>query len=144
MWLHVAREYTKRWHHQQQIRLAVGRPLLTDPKMFSPVLATFVHALPRTYDDVIAPDGTTVMLTIRGQSGGAWLLVRQPGTWSLFVDDSLTDPTAHVSLAEEDAWRLFTKSISDEELVPTRGHVATTKPRPARYSLSAANATGDS
>lgn len=115
-WLHVAREYTERWHHQQQIRLAVGRSLLTDPKMFSPVLATFVHALPRTYDDVIAPDGTTVRLTIQGQSGGAWLLVRQPGTWSLFADDSLIDPTAHVSLAEDDAWRLFTNSVSDEEL----------------------------
>ena len=31
MWLHIAREYTERWHHQQQIREAVGRPLLTGP-----------------------------------------------------------------------------------------------------------------
>ena len=36
MWLRVAREYTERWHHQQQIREALGRAFLTEPQWFAP------------------------------------------------------------------------------------------------------------
>ncbi|MCH7606072.1 MAG: maleylpyruvate isomerase family mycothiol-dependent enzyme, partial [Chloroflexi bacterium] len=72
MWLHVAREYTERWHHQQQIREATGRPLLTNPEMFAPVLATFVRALPRAFFQVPAAEGSIVRLIIEGESGGNW------------------------------------------------------------------------
>ena len=46
-WFDVAREYTERWHHQAQIRLAVDAvaPLMAAP-LYAPVLATFVRALP--------------------------------------------------------------------------------------------------
>jgi uncharacterized protein (TIGR03083 family) len=118
MWLHIARQYTERWHHQQQIRETDGRPLLTDPKTFAPVLATFVHALPRTYEHLTAPDATIVKLTIVGESGGSWFLVRESDTWVLFVDDEVTEATAHVAIGEEDAWRLFTKSVTKEEVQP--------------------------
>src|SRR5215213_8131587 len=47
VWLDLAREYTERWVHQQQIRDAVGRPGLQEPEWFAPVLATFVQGLPR-------------------------------------------------------------------------------------------------
>jgi uncharacterized protein (TIGR03083 family) len=46
VWFDVAREFTERWHHQQQIRDATSRPSLYDPYFFSPVLDTFVRALP--------------------------------------------------------------------------------------------------
>ena len=69
MWLHIAREYTERWHHQQQIREAVGRPLLTGTDWFAPVLATFVHGLLRSYSVVTSSIGTKVRVTISGDSG---------------------------------------------------------------------------
>ena len=84
MWLHIAREYTERWHHQQQLRMAAARPLLTDPYWFAPVIATFVHGLPRSYSDVDAPVGSIVRLTICGPSGGTWQIVRTGtcvGSW---------------------------------------------------------------
>ena len=76
MWMHIAREYTERWHHQQQLREAVGLPLLTGEDWFAPVLATFVHGLPMSYSDVSAPTGTIVRVEILGDSGGTWAVVR--------------------------------------------------------------------
>ena len=64
MWMDIAREYTERWHHQQQIREAVGKPVLTGPEWFAPVLATFAHGLPRSYRGVSAPVGTVVRVEI--------------------------------------------------------------------------------
>ena len=81
MWFDVARELTERWHHQQQIRDAVGRPPLYE-RYLAPVIDTFVRALPYTYRDVDAPEGTTIVLRI---DDAAWSLVREAIAWQLFV-----------------------------------------------------------
>ena len=75
-WLDVARRYTERWTHHQQIRDAVGMPGLKEPAFLAPVLATFVHALPRAFTDVPAALGTAVEVAIAGQAGGCWALTR--------------------------------------------------------------------
>ena len=111
MWLHIAREYTERWHHQQQIREALGRPLLTAPHWFAPVLATFVHGLPRAYSGVDAAIGASVRVTIAGASGGAWLVARADSNWML-CEDEPRKTLAHLTIDEIDAWKLFTKSIT--------------------------------
>src|ERR1700751_1376405 len=49
VWFDVAREYTERWHHQQQIRDAAGRPGLYERRLFEPVLDKFVRGLPHTF-----------------------------------------------------------------------------------------------
>ena len=123
MWLHIAREYTERWHHQQQIREAVGVPLLTERRMFHPVLATFVHALPRTYRNVPAEEGQTIRMKIMGDAGGVWSLVRGPNGWSLSTNDRGTEPTSQISISQEDVWRLFTKTSTIEAVRP-RVHLA--------------------
>ena len=82
MWLHIAREYTERWRHQQQVREAVGRPLLTGPDWFAPVLAAFVHGLPRTCSEVSAPTGTTVRVTIPEASGRTWPAALIESEWA--------------------------------------------------------------
>ena len=68
VWLDLAREYTERWHHQQHIRDAVGKAGLKEPRFFAPVLETFVRALPVTYRDTAAEEGTVVVVTITGHS----------------------------------------------------------------------------
>jgi uncharacterized protein (TIGR03083 family) len=50
VWLDLAREYTERWHHQQHIRDATGRPGLKEPRYMAPALATFVWGLPRAFE----------------------------------------------------------------------------------------------
>jgi uncharacterized protein (TIGR03083 family) len=113
VWLVLGREFTERWHHQQHIREAVGRPLLTEPYYLAPVLATFVRALPRTFQDVDSPEGTGVTLTITGNSGGSWSVVCEQAKWQLYAGKP-PRPEAEVVLPEDTAWRLFTKGISGE------------------------------
>ncbi len=62
VWLDVAREYTERWLHQQHVRDAVGRPGLKERRFLTPVLATFVRALPHAYRDIEAGAGTTLQV----------------------------------------------------------------------------------
>jgi uncharacterized protein (TIGR03083 family) len=109
-WLDVARQYTERWVHQQQIRDAVGVPGLKDPAFMAPVLATFVHALPRAYLGVPASVGTTVEVVIAGEAGGRWMLTRSPRGWELTAGTAPA-PRARVALDAETAWRLWTKQI---------------------------------
>ncbi|MCH7577299.1 MAG: maleylpyruvate isomerase family mycothiol-dependent enzyme [Chloroflexi bacterium] len=114
VWLNIAREYTERWLHQQQIRDAVGKPGLKESRAFAPVLDTFVRALPHTFRGVLAPEGALVKLAISGDAGGEWSLVRGDGKWGLYLDADV-EPIAVVVMDQETAWRLFTKGISKDE-----------------------------
>jgi uncharacterized protein (TIGR03083 family) len=114
LWLDLAREYTERWHHQQQIRDAVGIPGLKHCRYFHPVIDAFVRALPHTYSEVAAPDGAMVVLTITGDSGGRWCVARENGRWELYVDPD-REPDAEVVIDQDIAWRLFTKGVRRSE-----------------------------
>lgn len=114
VWLDLAREHTERWHHQQQIRDAVGKPGMKDPRFFAPVLDAFVRALPRTYASVDSEDGTLIALTITGDSGGKWFLLRENGRWNLYVEAGKTADSELV-IDQDLAWRLFTKGVSKDE-----------------------------
>lgn len=122
IWLDLAREYTERWHHQQQIRDAVGRPGLQEPRFFAPVLDAFVRALPHTFRAVAAPEGQRIALVIEGDAGGSWLLRREPQGWRLYVGD---DPGADavVRIDQDAAWRLFTRGMTKAQAA-TRAQVS--------------------
>jgi uncharacterized protein (TIGR03083 family) len=111
-WLDVAREYTERWHHQQQIRDAANRPGLYAPHLFAPILDTFVRALPRTFENIAAPVDTTVQLTIPGEAGGHWLVYRAANRWQL-QKGQIANPAAEVTIQPEIAWKIFTRGIRD-------------------------------
>ncbi len=114
VWFDLAREYTERWHHQQQIREATGRPDLTERRLFAPVLDTFVRGLPYTFRDVQAPEGATVKLTVTGPAGGQWMLARERRTWRLCLAAG-ENASAEAAITQDDAWRLFTKGLGKEE-----------------------------
>jgi uncharacterized protein (TIGR03083 family) len=114
VWLDVAREFTERWLHQQQLRDAVQRPGLKEPRFFAPVLDTLVRALPHTFRDVLAPRDTRVALSISGESGGEWALVRDAHCWALYRG-AAARPAAAVTIDQETAWRLFTKGLTKDE-----------------------------
>jgi uncharacterized protein (TIGR03083 family) len=106
VWLDVAREYSERWVHQQQIRDATSRPGLTSPQMVGPVISTFVHALPRSLDSVDAPINTSVDLRIVGDGGGTWHAVRAEQGWDLATGAS-PSPACELTGTVETAWRLY-------------------------------------
>jgi uncharacterized protein (TIGR03083 family) len=114
VWLDIAREFTERWHHQQHIRDAVEKPGCTEPYFLAPVLDGFVRALPHTYRQMDAPEGTCVSLTITGASGGVWSVMREKGRWELYSGQP-ERPLAEVILDENVAWRLFTRGIQKDQ-----------------------------
>lgn len=112
-WFDIAREYTEKWHHQQQIRLAVNRPGILERELYYPVLDTLMRALPYTYEDVVASDGTLLRFNIAGEAGGTWFLLRQNSKW-LLLTEAEGAPVSEVTIPEKIAWRLFTKGIDKE------------------------------
>jgi uncharacterized protein (TIGR03083 family) len=109
-WFDIAREYTERWLHQQQIREAVGAPGLTARGWLHPTLDVFMRALPFSYREVETQPGSSVRFEIRGEAGGVWTLARDAQGWGLYVGASATSD-AQVSLDQETAWKLFSKGL---------------------------------
>lgn len=115
-WMDTGREYTERWHHQQQIREATGRPGLVAPQWLRPVLEISLRALPHAYRGVEAEAGRSLRFVIDGPSGGEWILAREAGTWRLGVASEADGPAAaRVSLSEDTAWRIFFKALTPAE-----------------------------
>jgi uncharacterized protein (TIGR03083 family) len=114
VWLDLTREYTERWHHQQHIRDAVGKPGLLEPRYLVPALDTFIRALPQTYRAIGADEGTLVGLTVAGESGGQWFLRRERGEWRLYVE-AIQPPQTEVIVDQDLAWRLFTRGVSKDQ-----------------------------
>lgn len=112
-WFDVGRDYTERWLHQQQIRVAVGAPGLVERRWLHPVLALFVRSLPHAYRAVERENGTSVAIDIAGDAGGSWTLLRADGRWGLF-DGALPSSTAQVRMPSEIAWRLFSKALKTD------------------------------
>ncbi|MBT9392336.1 maleylpyruvate isomerase N-terminal domain-containing protein [Hymenobacter sp. NST-14] len=112
---HIAREYTEKWHHQQQIRQAVGQegPLL-EPALYAPFLATCARALPHHYRAVAAAPGTVVQVQLTGPASVTWFLRRRPADWEL-GQGYAGAPAARVELNGAVAWRLFTNSLPRPE-----------------------------
>jgi hypothetical protein len=116
-WFDTAREYTEKWHHQMQIRLAVEKPGINSRELMFPVIDTFMRGLPYAYRDV-KKDGT-VKVVVTGESGGTWYLAKSEGKWQLV--DSLQDgASAEVKLSDDIAWKLFSDTIKKEE---AEGHI---------------------
>jgi uncharacterized protein (TIGR03083 family) len=113
-WLHIAREYTERWTHQQHIRDAVGKPGFTEPRFFAPVLDAFARALPYTLRDTPAAPRTRLRLVVTGAAGGRWTALRGDETWAL-DDDQAAPSAATVTIDQDAAWRLFTKGLDPSE-----------------------------
>ncbi len=110
-WFDTARELTEKWHHQQQIRDAVGRPPLYEVRYFKPVMDTFLRGLPHAYRNTSAAEGSRIEFDVRDVTSAS--LVRDSGKWHL--DGSSVSPTTTVHMNGDTAWRLFTKGLGRDE-----------------------------
>jgi len=114
VWLEIAREYTERWVHQQQIRDAVNKPGLKEKRFFHPVLDTFVRALPYTYKDIAVADTTVLKFAVAGEAGDVWYLVGETNRWFLSKSVELR-PVTVVTMDQETCWSLFTKGMNKDQ-----------------------------
>lgn len=115
VWFDIARELTERWHHQQQIRLAVDRPGIMTPELYGPVLECFMRGLPHAYREVPARAGSVVEVTVTGECGGTWWLERASSHWVLVTTPARERIDARTAIPQSIAWRVFTKGISRDE-----------------------------
>jgi hypothetical protein len=115
-WFDVARDYTEKWHHTQQIFEAVNhQSTIMTRRLYHPCLDTFLRALPYTFRDVEVVDGTAVTVEIVGDGGGVWQIVRRDGAWSLVAPTASS--TAKVSIPQADAWKVFTKRRTQDAVL---------------------------
>jgi uncharacterized protein (TIGR03083 family) len=112
-WFDVAREFTERWHHQQQIRTAVNTPGLMMRELYHPVLDCFMRALPHHYRRIEAEADALVVFHIGGDCGGRWYLLRDANAWKLVIEPC-GNRVAEVSISQDIAWQVFTKGKSKE------------------------------
>jgi len=115
VWMDVAREFTERWHHQQQIREAVGAPGLDQERYVRPLVETFIRALPRSYSSVEAANGATVGIRISDLDDLGWGLQRLSDSWGLGLLANDLELAATVEVSADTTWRLFTKALTGPE-----------------------------
>jgi uncharacterized protein (TIGR03083 family) len=113
-WFDVAREFTELWHHQQQIRMAVGAPSLADPQYLRAVIDISVRALPHAFRAVAAEAGETVVIDVTGPAGGQWTMTRESSGWTIAAGEP-RDSTARVTIADDMAWKLLFNALSETD-----------------------------
>jgi len=113
-WFDTAREFTERWHHQQQIRLAVSKPGIMTREFYFPVLDCFLRALPYSYRNMSAKPGALAQFNVSGECGGSWYLFRDGGAWTSIASPA-GEKISEVTIPQGIAWRIFTKGIAPEE-----------------------------
>ena len=119
-WMDVGRELTERWHHQQQIRDAAGRPGLNDARWMRPVLALSMRALPRAYAAMRSAEGAAVVFHVEGDGGGSWSLRMTDGAWTLH-EAGADDPVGIVRMDTDTAWRVLLHALPPDR---ARGRLA--------------------
>lgn len=114
-WMHIGREYTERWHHQMQIREAVGAEHLLQRQWFHPVLDLSVRAFRRAYKNVEAPAGTTVVFEVDAEPDYQWSVVKEASAW-VVVRGRASGAAASVRMDAATAWKLLFNALRKDDL----------------------------
>lgn len=134
-WFHVAREYTEKWHHQQQIRTTLGMPEpLMVPELFDPFISTLLMGMPHALRNSKAGEGSVLRMEIISASllrwqwkktGEGWVLIEEgevgyngntiAGVTEKETNDAGMIATASIRITAELAWQLFTRAINPLE-----------------------------
>jgi hypothetical protein len=114
-WFHIAREYTEKFLHQQQIRDAVGRQGIMTKELFYPFVDTFMFAFPYTFSNISAENGTVVSIEVSTDIGGIWNIIKTDKGWVLDKSKNI-DNHAKVIIDPETVWKLFSKSWKPEQV----------------------------
>ena len=118
-WFHVAREYTEQYHHQLQIREAVGKTeALMTAEFYAPFMQTFFLGLPYLLTNHPAPNEAVVALEVGGSNGAICYLQYKNGQWQILQDWGSIDLYAKTVIPADIAWKLFTKGVSPMEIMP--------------------------
>lgn len=108
----VARDYTEKWHHTQQIFDATNRSsTILNRRLGHPCLDIFMRALPFTFRSVEADEGSIVTVTITGEAGDSWHIERRASGWDQ-IAAAPRPAAATITMDQDTAWKLVTKRRS--------------------------------
>ena len=130
-WFDIGREFTEHWHHQAQIREAVGEPPPSNPEWLRAVLAIAMRGLPHAYRDVPAEEGTMLVVDVTGACEDSWTLRRESDRWTLATAPADATPAARVVASADTLWRLLFNGLNvtdAEQRVELTGTRALTLP----------------
>ncbi|MEQ1728947.1 MAG: hypothetical protein ABL982_11245, partial [Vicinamibacterales bacterium] len=113
-WLDAGREFTEQWHHQMQVRDAVKGPAPSDATWLHTVLRVAMCGLPHAYRHTMAPEGASIAVTVHGDAGGAWSLLRESAEWVLTDAAGARIETARCEMTDDTAWRLLFNALPRE------------------------------
>ena len=113
-WMDTGREYTERWHHQMQIRDAVGAGGLLQRRWLYPLLDLSVRAFGRAYEGVPADPGVAVVFEVDAEGENVWSIVRQASSW-VVLRGRADGAAATVRVEADTAWRLLYNALSFED-----------------------------
>lgn len=116
-WLDIAREFTEKWHHQAQIRLATKRPPIEQPEFMVAVVRTFLLGLPFAFRHAAAPQGTVVTVSVTGAGGGDWHIQRDTSAWEpLGIDGTpINRPVdTTITIDSTNLWKLLSGTVSPD------------------------------
>jgi hypothetical protein len=113
-WMDVARDYTEKWHHTQQIFDATKRlSTILTRRLGHPCLDIFMRALPFTFREAEAEPGSVVTVSVIGEAGGNWHVERRENGWAQTANPA-PSAAATVTMDQDTAWKLVTKRRSRE------------------------------
>ncbi|HJV18282.1 MAG TPA: maleylpyruvate isomerase N-terminal domain-containing protein [Sediminibacterium sp.] len=110
-WFHIAREYTEKFIHQQQIRDALGKAPLFSEDLFLPFIRTFMYALPVVYRSSTAPEGTIIALQIGSGAQNEHRIIRMNNEWILTAYSD-APAISTIQMSPDTAWKVFSKGIT--------------------------------
>jgi hypothetical protein len=129
-WFDIGREFTELWHHQAQVRDAVGAPPSPEARWLHAVLLIALRGLPHAYRDVPAAPGQGLTIEVSGAAGGVWTLRRGETRFGLWAGEEAGE-AARVAMSDDTAWRLLFNALPPgraEALVARSGDPALSMP----------------
>ena len=113
-WMDVGRDYTELWHHQAQIRQAVGAEVVATREFFFPVLDLGIRGVYRSWSDFEYEAEAVLLVEVKGEAGGEWSIVREGERWVIYRG-AHPKPTTSVSTSADTAWRLLFNALDPSD-----------------------------
>lgn len=111
--LGAAREFTERWIHQQQLRMAVGAAPISDADDLGLMVNTLLHGLPVAYASIESPGGTAVRVAVPDVEQTVDL-VRRGAMWRL-EPPGPRPPAALVTIPADPLWRVLSTNMAPDD-----------------------------
>lgn len=91
---------------------AVDQEGIMDKEFFTPLIQTFMMALPHAYRHVPARDGSVISVTVSSPCQCEWRIISKDKAWKfIMVNDTIAD--THIEVSGDTAWKLFTKALPE-------------------------------